>query len=427
MSSAGGNDATTGTLIIGASQAGVQIATSLRELGDEEPILLVGKESHPPYQRPPLSKAFLTGKIAPEGLQFRSPDWYVANRIDLACGEKITSVTLPQAEESGVAVTAAGRRIAFQRLALTVGGRARRLSIPGHDLAGVSYLRHLDDAGDLRKRLDDARDVVVIGGGFIGLEAAASARAAGKNVTVVDVADRLLGRAVAPEVSEFYLAAHERRGTRVLLGASVIAVRGVDGTVTGVELSDGRVLPADLVLVGVGLVPRTELAEQLGLEVDGGIVVDSRARTSHRAVVAAGDCTTLPHPLTGTGRLRIESVQNAIAQARVAAATLLGRTDETRAVPWFWSDQDTLKLQIAGLSAGHDEVVLRGDPDTESFSALYFSNGKLIAADSVNAPRDHMVVRKVLGADATVDKRRAADSGTPLKELIQRLPSGLSG
>jgi 3-phenylpropionate/trans-cinnamate dioxygenase ferredoxin reductase subunit len=410
-----------GTLIVGASQAGVQLAASLRELGDDEPILLVGSEPRPPYQRPPLSKAYLSGKATADSLLLRSPEWYAGKQVDLRLNTPIASIGLDApGGGSGVATTRYGEELGFARLALTVGGRARRLRVPGADLDGVCYLRHLRNADELRERLAVAAHVVVIGGGFIGLEAAAAATGAGKDVTVVDVADRLLGRAVAPVVSEFYSEAHQRRGTRVLLRAGVAAIEaGVGGgRVGGVRLADGRLLPADLVLVGIGLEPRTELAEQLGLEVDNGIVVDSGARTSNPAVVAAGDCTTLPHPLTGEGRLRIESVQNAIAQAQAAAASLLGRPSAAPAVPWFWSDQADLKLQIAGLSHGYDRVVVRGAPPSERFSVLYYAADKLIAVDAINTPRDYMVARKVLGAGGTLPADRVADESVPLKELV---------
>jgi 3-phenylpropionate/trans-cinnamate dioxygenase ferredoxin reductase component len=410
-----------GTLIVGASQAGVQLAASLRELGDDEPILLVGSEPRPPYQRPPLSKAYLSGKATADSLVLRSPEWYAGKRVDLRLNTPIASIGLDApGGGSGVATTRYGEELGFARLALTVGGRARRLRVPGADLDGVCYLRHLRNADELRERLAVAARVVVIGGGFIGLEAAAAATGAGKDVTVVDVADRLLGRAVAPVVSEFYSDAHQRRGTRVLLRAGVAAIEAGagGGRVGGVRLTDGRLLPADLVLVGIGLEPRTELAEQLGLEVDNGIVVDSCARTSNPAVVAAGDCTTLPHPLTGEGRLRIESVQNAITQAQAAAASLLGRPSATRAVPWFWSDQADLKLQIAGLSHGYDQVVVRGAPLSERFSVLYYAADKLIAVDAINTPRDYMVARKVLGEGGTLPADRVADESVPLKELV---------
>ena len=408
-----------GTLIVGASQAGLQVATTLRELGDEDPITLVGCETHLPYQRPPLSKAYLAGKVGLEGLTFRGEEWYRDHAIDLVLGEKVTSVTLPSDAGTGIAVTAAGRELEFERLALTVGGRARRIAVPGSDLDGVCYLRHLDDAGHLRSRMGSAKDIVVIGGGFIGLEAAAGARAAGKSVTVVDIADRLLARAVAPMVSEFYLDAHRRRGTEVLLGTGIKQIIGIDGHVTGVKLASGQTLPADLVLVGVGLQPRMELAEQMGLDIDGGIVVGTDARTSHPAVVAAGDCTVTTHP--DHGSLRLESVQNAVAQAKVAAATLLGVVPPTAGIPWFWSDQADLKLQVAGLNSGYDDVVVRGEPDSESFSALYYHDGQLISTDSINAPRDYMAVRKILERGGNISPAAAANPDIPLKDHLKAI------
>jgi 3-phenylpropionate/trans-cinnamate dioxygenase ferredoxin reductase subunit len=408
---------TAGTLVVGASQAGLQLAVSLRELGDDAPITLVGAEPHAPYQRPPLSKEFLTGASGRDALDFRTPAFYADARIDLVLGERVTG--LVATGSGGTVTTASGRELAYDRLALTVGARPRRLTVPGSDLDGISYLRDVDDAEQLQTRLAQATRVVVIGGGFIGLEAAAVARAQGKQVTVVEMADRLVARAVAPVVSEFYRQAHERRGTTVLLSTGVCGFRGEASRVRAVQLADGCELPADLVVVGVGVVPRTELAEQLGLEVDGGIVVDARARTSDPSVVAAGDCTVLPHPLTGVGRVRLESVQSAVAQAQIAAATLLGQEVETRSVPWFWSYQGDLKLQIAGLSAGYDEHVVRGDPDSERFSVLYYRQGQLLAVDAVNNPVDYMVVRKALTSGATIDAARAADPGTPLKSLLR--------
>jgi 3-phenylpropionate/trans-cinnamate dioxygenase ferredoxin reductase component len=387
------------TLVVGASQAGVQLAGSLRQLGDTAPITLVGAEPHAPYQRPPLSKEFLSGSAGPESLAFRTPAWYAKNRIELVCGERVVELALPSGGRPGFARTGSGRVLPFTRLALTVGARPRRLQVPGCDLDGIHYLRGLDDAVQLRDRMAGACRVVVVGGGFIGLEAAAAARAQGMEVTVVEAADRLVGRAVAPVVSDFLRRAHERRCTTVLLSAEIVGFGGA-GQVDSVRLADGRELPADLVLVGVGVVPRTELAEQLGLECDrdvgGGIVVDAAARTSDASVVAAGDCTVLPHPMTGVGRVRLESVPGAVAQAGAAAATLLGRPTATRTVPWFWSNQGDLRLQIAGLSAGYDHYAVRGEPDTESFAVLYYRDGELIAVDAVNAPADYLVARKAL-------------------------------
>ena len=408
---------TGGTLIVGASQAGLQLAVSLRQLGDVAPITLVGAEPHPPYQRPPLSKEFLAGTAEPDSLAFRAPSFYAGADIGLVCGERVTDLALHD-DGAGVATTASGRRRRFDRLALTVGARPRRLTVPGADLDGITYLRDLADATQLRSRLADASSVVVVGGGFIGLEAAAVARAQGKTVTVVEAGERLIARAVAPLVSEFYRQAHERRGTTVLLSAAVSAFRGDAGRVAAVQLADGRELPADLVVVGVGVVPRTELAERVGLECAGGIAVDAHARTSNPAVVAAGDCTVQPHPLTGVGAVRLESVQNAVDQAGVAAATLLGRLEPRKTVPWFWSNQGDLRLQIAGLAAGYDRHVVRGNPDTERFSVLYYRGDELLAVDAVNTPADYLVVRKALGDGATIPADRAADAGTKLKSLV---------
>lgn len=405
------------TLIIGASQAGLQVATSLRELGETGPVTLLGGESRAPYQRPPLSKAFLQGKLPEDGLSLRGPDFYAAQRIELVTGERVQSVTLTNPDAgSGEAVTLSGRTFTFDRLALTVGGLPRQMTVPGNDLAGIHYLRKIDDAIGLRADLHNAEHVVVVGGGFVGLEAAAAATAAGKHVTVIEALDRLLARAVAPAVSEFYEAAHRRRGTDIVLGTSVTAFTGRD-RVERVELADGRSLPADVVVVGIGLVPHTRLAEQLGLVCEGGIVVDEAARTSIPSVVAAGDCTVTAHP--DHGSLRLESVQNAIAQAKTAAATLLGVAAPNTGVPWFWSDQADLKLQIAGLNTGYDEIVVRGEPSSESFSVLYYRDGRLISVDAVNASRDYMAVRKILEVGAIVPQAAAADTGVPLKEHLK--------
>ncbi|WP_236791016.1 FAD-dependent oxidoreductase [Amycolatopsis sp. GM8] len=405
-----------GTLIVGASQAGVQVAVSLREGGDTGPITMIGAETHPPYQRPPLSKAFLAGTADLASLAFRTPAFYADRDITVLSGERVEQLRL----RPGSAITDRGRSLPFDRLALTVGARARRLAVPGADLDGVCYLRDLDDAVSLRERLASVGNVVVVGGGFIGLEAAAVARSLGKTVTVIEVADRLMARVVSPVVSECYRQAHLRRGTGIRLGVGVAGFAAEEGLVRAVELSDGTRLPADLVLAGVGIEPRTELAAQLGLDCDGGIVVDEFARTSEPGVVAAGDCTVSPDPATGRRRVRLESVQHAIGQAKVAAASLLGRPESYRAVPWFWSDQYDLKLQIAGLGAGHDDHVVRGDPSSERFSVLYYRDGALVAVDAVNNAADYLAVRKALAQGVSIAPERALDTAVPLKTLVSR-------
>jgi 3-phenylpropionate/trans-cinnamate dioxygenase ferredoxin reductase subunit len=408
-------------LIVGAGQAGMQVAVSLREGGFTGSVTLVGEEPHGPYQRPPLSKAFLAGDADEESLELRTPAFYVENDIVVISGERVVDARWDAAH--GTAVTHTGREIPFDQLALTTGAAPRRIDLEGADLEGVLYLRDIADAQALKQRWDAASNVVVVGGGFIGLEVAAVARQAGKTVTVLEAADRLMARAVSETTSEFYRAAHERRGTSIRLSAHVSRFVG-DGTrVTGVELAGGEVIPAEIVMVGIGVQPRSDLATKLGLEtLNGAIVVDAHARTSDARVVAAGDAVVMPHPLDGEGRVRIESVQNAVDQAKVAANSLLGASEAFRAVPWFWSDQADLKLQIAGLSTGYDQTVLRGNPDDEKFSVLYYREGRVIAIDAVNNPSDYVAVRRILEAGQTIPADRAGDTSVSLKSLAIDAP-----
>ena len=422
-----------GLLIVGGGQAAMQLALSLRELGWQEAVTIAGDEPYAPYQRPPLSKAFLSGNAEATTLEFRSAGRYEHERITLLTGQRVTSVRAAAPGRPGVAVTEGGGRLVFGRLALATGARPRLLTVPGADLAGVCYLRDAGHALALRERLAAAQRVLVVGGGFIGLEAAAAATAKGKTVTVVEAADRLIGRVVAPAISDFYAAAHRRRGVRILLGAGVSGFDGTElattgpantgpattgGTVTGAHLADGGFVPADLVIIGIGAEPRTELAEQLGLRCSGGIVVDAFARTSDPAIVAAGDCAVTPHPAAADGSLvRFESYGHALDHAKVAAATLAGAPAAYDAVPWFWSDQGPLKLQIAGLSAGFDQTVLRGDPGQERFSVLYYRAGRLLAVHAVNSPRDYLAVRRALAAGQDIPAELAADADSPLRPV----------
>jgi 3-phenylpropionate/trans-cinnamate dioxygenase ferredoxin reductase subunit len=407
-------------LVVGAGQAGVQLAASLREFGHEGPITLLGDEQHQPYQRPPLSKTGLSAGPVPAALAFRTPEFYADRDIDVVVGTHIAE--LQTTDGSGIATTDDGRAIAFDRLALATGARARRLRVPGSDLRGVHHLRTVDDAAALHLALKRSGRLVVIGGGFIGLEVAATARSMGWDVHVVLADDRLLNRSVGPVVSEFYLQAHRRRGVTVHLAITPTRFLGAaTDAVTGVELADGSVLPADLVVIGIGAQPRTELAERLGLEVADGIVVDAGGLTSDGVTVAAGDCVRCPTPIPGRGpdTVRFEAVNTAIDQAKVAAATITGTPVVRRPPPWFWSDQYDLKLQVAGLSSGADDVVLRGDPADESFTVLYYFQGRLVSADCVNRPTDFLAVKACLSADHDVPKEAAADLGTPLKRSVR--------
>jgi 3-phenylpropionate/trans-cinnamate dioxygenase ferredoxin reductase component len=408
-------------LIVGAGQAGLQIAVSLREGGFDGSVTIVGSETYTPYQRPPLSKAFLHGDADIESLELRAQDFYDENTITLVCGETVTAIEFDGL--AGTATTDAGRTITFDGLALATGSEPRRLPVEGADLDGVLYLRDISDAVELKNRWAAASNVVVIGGGFIGLEVAAGATKDGKTVTVLEALDRLIARAVSPDMSEFLRAAHERRGTSVRLAARITRlVSGsgdAGGRVTGVELEGGEIIPADIVMVGIGVVPRGDLAAQLGLEtINGAVVVDEFAKTSQPGVVAAGDSVVMPHPLGGGAQVRLESVQNAVDQAKIAAGTLLGGRVAYDSVPWFWSDQADLKLQIAGLSTGYDQTVVRGEPDSEHFSILYYSAGRLIAIDTVNHVHDYLAVKRALAAGQTIAAESAVDDSVALKTLV---------
>lgn len=404
-------------LIVGAGQAGMQIAVTLREEGFEGEITIVGEENSAPYQRPPLSKAFLLGDADEESLELRSTQFYEDNDITLVIGERVESVSL--GPDGGEAIGSSGRVFPFTKLALTTGATPRILDLPGSDLDGVLVMRTLDDARALRERWDGASNLVVLGGGFIGLEVAAGARKAGKNVTVLEAAPRIMGRAVSPIISDFYTDAHARRGTNIRLNTQISRIVGENGRVTAVELADGETIPADIVMVGIGVTARGELADQLGLETQNGmIVVNEFAETSDPRVVAAGDVVLLPHPLGEARQVRLESVQNAVDQAKAAAHTLMGQRTPYRAVPWFWSDQADLKLQIAGLSTDYDETVVRGSLEDEKFSVLYYRDGQIIAIDAVNDVSDYMAVRRALNAGANIPSAAAADSAVALKTLI---------
>ncbi len=406
---------TAGVVIVGAGQAGFQVAASLRGEGHEGPITLLGAEDHPPYQRPPLSKGLLLGKMARERLLFRQPDFYTGKSIGLRLGQSVTAI-----DRAGRTVTtAAGERVSYDSLVLATGTRVRPLPVPGTELAGVVYLRTLVELEDLARRVAVAERVVVIGGGFIGLEVAAAVRLLGKPVTVLEAADRLMGRVVAPVISAFYAELHRARGVELVLDARIAALEGADGRVRAVAMADGTRHAADLVVIGIGVLPNVELAEQAGLACANGIVVDDQGRTADPAIFAAGECTSHPSRFAGA-MVRLELVQNAVDQAKAVAAAILGRHAPYDEVPWFWSDQYEVKLQMVGLSAGHDDLAVRGDPAGGRFSVCYFRAGRLLAMDSVNRPGDHMACRRLLATGTALTPAQAADTGFDLKAALMR-------
>lgn len=411
----------TGLLIIGASQSGVQLAISLRALGHTGHITLLGDEDHRPYQRPALSKEFLQDKVGSESLIFRTNEYWVEHDVTLIKGERITGIK-SNPDGSGTARGASGASYSYSRLALTVGARPRLLDAPGSTLAGVVYLRNADDALLLKELAPGTTDVVVVGGGFIGLEAASSLAAMGKKVTVLEYGQRLVGRAVGEETSAYFLNGHRSRGLDIRIGAHIEdIIDDGSGTVEAVKLTDGSEIPAQLVLVGIGVIPNTELAAGLGLDIDNGIVVDSGALASDGTTIVVGDVANMPNPVPGAPngeRIRLESVNNAIEHAKVAAYSLMGRSAEYAGIPWFWSNQADMKLQIAGLSMGHDATVLRRDDARGKFTVLYYRDGRIIAADCVNAPLDFMAVKAALAAGKSIDPDAAAVTSTLLKTLI---------
>ncbi len=400
-------------IIVGAGQAAAQTIQSLRQGGFGGAITLVGAEPYLPYQRPPLSKKYLAGELPRERLLLRPESFYRDKDVAVELGTAAGSVDLSRRRIE----LADGRSLGYDRLLLATGSRVRRLELPGAQLAGVHYLRTLADVDGMAEDFRSGRRLVLIGAGYIGLEVAAVAKRHGLDVTVLEAADRVMGRVVCPPVSEFYRRYHTEAGVRILCNTAVAAFHG-GARVEAVETADGARHACDFVIVGVGVVPNIELAAAAGLACDDGITVDEYARTGDPNVLAAGDCTNHPHPRLGY-RIRLESVQNAIEQAKAAASNLTGTPRPYTEVPWFWSDQYELKLQIAGLSRGHDEVVIRGLPEARSFSAFYLRQGRLIAVDAVNSPRDFMFGRKLIAAGIRMRAPELEDPDTDLGALAK--------
>jgi len=399
-------------VIIGAGQAAAQAVETLRRRGHAGPLIVVGDENLLPYQRPPLSKKYLAGQLDADRLLIRHAEHYEQNHVELRLGFAAVSLD-PSARRVEIAD---GSHLEYERLLLATGSRPRSLTVPGAELAGVHYLRTAADVDRLRSEFRPGRRAVVIGGGYIGLEVAATCHEAGIDITVVEAAGRVMSRVVAEVTSQFYEAEHARHGVKILCGAGVRELlaggdsRETDsphsspGTerVVGVRLTDGREIPADFVLVAIGVVPADDLARAAGLPCEDGVVVDQFCRTADPAIWAAGDCARHPNIHYGI-RVRLESVDNAFEQGTSAALNMLGLTTVHDKVPWFWSDQYDLKMVIVGLPAGHDQLVVRGDPASRAFSVCYLKNGELIAVETVNHNKDQMAARKLIMARARPD------------------------
>jgi 3-phenylpropionate/trans-cinnamate dioxygenase ferredoxin reductase subunit len=402
--------------IVGAGQGGFQAAASLRQEGFAGRVVLLNDEPFLPYQRPPLSKSYLGGESGVDELWLRPEGFYEKQKIELVTGDPVSAIDRP----GRCLRLASGREVACDRAVLATGARYRPLAVPGAELDGVLPLRTLADANVLRQRLDGAHEVVVVGAGFIGLEFAAVAITQGAAVHIIEITHHPMGRVVSMPTSRFFTDAHIQWGAKISLGTGVTRMLGANRRVTGVETTDGRHLPADLVLVCIGVIPNAELAHEAGLAVDNGIVVDEYLATNNPAISAIGDCVNFPTPFA-VDRVRLESVQNAVDQGRCVAARLAGKPEPYQKVPWFWSDQRDLKLQIAGITAGHDRAVIRGDPAAGQFSVFCYRGDRLIGVESANRTADHVVARRLLAGDPQLSPPQAIDESYDLRAHVRSL------
>ncbi|MFI4885781.1 MAG: NAD(P)/FAD-dependent oxidoreductase [Steroidobacterales bacterium] len=402
-------------VIAGSGQAAVQAIDTLRRKGFAGELVLIGDEPWLPYPRPPLSKKYLAGALERERLLLRPQHFYESHAVEARLGRRVEEIARGEQRLR----LDDGSSIAYDALLIATGSRPRPLAAPGADLEGVYFLRTISDVERIRAELAPGKRLVIVGGGYIGLEVAATAREVGLEVSVLEMADRVMNRVVCPQLSTFYQAEHARHGVRILCNSRVRALAAAPGTrrVRAVMTEDGEEHAADVVVVGCGVLPADELAVAAGLVCENGVVVDDRCRTSDPVIYAAGDCTSHPSARYGR-RLRLESVDNAFEQGASAALNLLGVDTVHDKVPWFWSDQYDLKLIIIGMSQGYDTVVVRGDPAARAFSACYLRGGELIAIDTINNPKDQMAARKLIAAHARPDPERLVNHTIPLKETV---------
>ncbi len=399
-------------IIVGGGQAGAQAVDTLRREGFTGRLVLICEEPELPYQRPPLSKKFLSAELAADRLLFRHRSFYQEHGVELMLGVRAVRLDPSQRQIE----LSDGQTLAYGQLLLCLGAVARRITCPGADLLGVHYLRNLADVAPLRAAFKPGARAVVIGGGYIGLETAATARKMGCEVTVLEMADRVMNRVVSSCVSQYFAQVHQTHGIDLKCGVRVVAVEGRERA-EYVLCADGRRFAADIVVVGVGAIANTELAESAGLACDDGICVDEYCSTSVPGIYAAGDCTNHPSPRFGR-RVRLESVDNAFEQSKTAALNMLGRPTVHDRVPWFWSDQFDNKMLIVGLTYGHDTQVVRGDPKSRSFSVCYLKERELLAVEAVNHSKDYMAARKLIAERAVMDPAKLADLNIDLKEAV---------
>ena len=402
-----------GVIIVGAGHAAGQLAASLRMENYTGNIQIIGDESYPPYERPPLSKQVLSGEMDLDRIYLKPDIFYTENNVELLLGRKVNSIDCL----AKFVTLDNGNKLVYDKLAITTGTRVRKLSVPGSDLKNIFYVRSIDDTLNLQKQFTRSGKMVVVGGGYIGLEVAAAATKKGMSVTVLEMTDRVMSRVVAPEVSNFYEKLHLDNGVNIQTGVTVSGFEGKNKSVSGV-VCNGNTFEATVVVVGVGVLPNIDIAEDAGLECNNGIVVDEYTQTSNSDIVSAGDCTNHPNPIYGK-HIRLESVQNAVDQAKISAKTICGVKEKYSAVPWFWSDQYDVKLQIVGLSDGYDQTIVRGNPNDRSFSVFYFKKEILVAVDAINSPKEFMTGRKMVSAFFKPDPKIIQDIHTPIKELLR--------
>ena len=402
----------TSVVIIGASHAAAQASVSLRQGGYDGKITVIGDEPDLPYHRPPLSKDFLSGNKALDDILIRPASGYEAANIEMKLGVRVEAVD----RTAKTVVTDAGETLSYDKLVLTTGARIRRLPVPGEDLDGVYYLRDTKDVRAIKTEVKAGRKAVIVGGGYIGLETAASLKKQGMDVTVLEAMPRILQRVTAPIMSEFYKRIHNEEGVNILEGVMASAIKKTENGLR-VQTSCEQSFDADIVIIGIGVIPNIELAEAAGLETGNGIEVNEFCQTSDPDIYAAGDVTWHYNPIYDR-HIRLESVPNATEQGKVVANHINGKPKPYNSLPWFWSDQFDLKLQIAGLSEGYDDIVIRGDIEaSRSFAAFYFNGEKLLAVDAVNSPREFMLARMSLSKGMTLDKTLLADAEMDLKQI----------
>ena len=398
-----------GMVIIGCGQAGGQAAASLRQEKYEGPITMIGQEPYIPYQRPPLSKQYLSGEQEKEKLSLRQESFYSEKEIKLMLETSVLSLD-PHKKELQLEK---GETVTYDKLLIATGGRPRKLEVDGHTLKGIHYLRNIDDVDAIKTQMRTSQNLVIVGGGYIGLEVASVAIKRGLTVSVLEMESRILERVTTEEMSAFYHQLHTDEGVNILTSTQAKAFKGSE-TVESVVCGDHEI-PADLVIVGIGILPNIEMAEAAGLETNNGLVVDEHCRTSNEHIFAAGDCTNHPNPILNR-RLRLESVPNAMEQGRVAASNMLGGSKSYASMPWFWSDQYEHKLQMVGFSKDSDQSIVRGDMASKSFTVFYLKDDSIIAADSVNNPKEFMASKQLVGKKASIEA--LADTSIELKTLI---------